>query len=85
MMSPPQGAPAAIAPLLTLDQFASLSAEVAHDPSQLEAIRRRYGFDEAAHEGEKHRWAMRFLGDPPLGKSYQEKVAAFSAWLRQRR
>lgn len=73
------------APALTLEQFASLSAEVAFDRGNQSQIEQRYGLDAAAHDREKRAWAARFLKDEALSERYRVKLDEFKAWLSQRR
>lgn len=71
-------------PRLSLEQFASLSAEIAVHPDQREPIEQRYGLDGAGHDREKGAWAVMFLNDADLAANYREKLSAFRAWLERK-
>jgi len=71
-------------PRLSLEQFASLSAEIAVHPEQRAAIEQRYGLDAASHDREKGAWAVVFLDDEAQAKTYQDKLSAFRAWLERK-
>ena len=72
-------------PTLTLDQFASLSAEIAVAPAERAAIELRYGLDAESAEAERRTWALRFMNDAVLGRDYTAKMRAFREWLASRK
>jgi hypothetical protein len=72
-------------PRLTLDQFASLTAELAVAPREAAALEKRYGLAAGGHNREKRAWAVRFLQDPKLSDLYATKVRQYRAWLQRQR
>jgi hypothetical protein len=88
---PPPSAPAAAPPLpppsaavatrLTLEQFASLTAEIAVNPRGAAQIRARYGFDEASHRAEAEEHNRRFNADPALLARYMELFQAYREYV----
>ena len=66
---------------LTLEQFASLTAEIATQPADQAAIEKRYGLSDKAHDVERRAWAMKFLDDQTLAGEFRTKLAQFKAWL----
>jgi len=73
----------AVEPKLSLEQFASLTAEIGVHPDQRATIEQRYGLDHDSHDREKGAWALRFLDDEGLAQTYSEKLGAFRAWLER--
>jgi hypothetical protein len=85
---PAAGAPAARpspttghAPRLTLEQFASLTAEIAVTPHNAAQIRARYGFDEAGHAAEAEAHNRRFTADKALYTRYLELFQRFRDYV----
>ena len=74
-------APAAGATRLTLEQFASLTAEIAVNPRGAAQIRARYGFDEAAHRAEAEEHNRRFAADKALYARYMELFQAYREYV----
>ncbi len=74
----------AVKPKLSLEQFASLSAEIGVYPDQRAAIEKRYGLDHDSHDREKGAWALMFLDDEALTQRYTDKLSAFRAWLERK-
>jgi hypothetical protein len=77
--APPPSAPGATK--LTLEQFASLTAEIAVSPRAAAQIRARYGFDEAAHRAEAEEHNRRFNADPALLARYMELFQAYREYV----
>ena len=83
-----QATPAAAAPAaapratrFTLEQFASLSAEIAVTPSAVAQVRGRYGLDEASHRAEAEEWGRRFSADKELFARYGGLFQSYRDWL----
>jgi hypothetical protein len=68
-------------PRLTLSQYASLRAEMAVYPAHLDAIRGRYGFDEASYAREDGEWQWRFEADKALFAQYVALFRHYRDWL----
>jgi len=83
MVVPPSDG-AACETKLTLEQFASLGAEVALNADDAAAIKQRYGLDAASYGLEQRAWARRFLDDPALAARFQHKLTEFKRWLSDR-
>ncbi len=70
-------------PALTLTQYASLHAELAHTPDQQAAILARYGVpNEDKHAKLEAAWSDRFASDPKEQSAFEELVAAYVGWLK---
>jgi hypothetical protein len=65
----------------TLEQFASLSAEIAVAPSAVAHVRGRYGLDEASHRAEAEEWGRRFAVDKELFARYGSLFQSYRDWL----
>jgi hypothetical protein len=76
---PPQPAPAATR--FTLEQFASLAAELSVSPHAAAQIRARYGIDEAGQRAESEEWGKRFAADPALYSRYGELYQYYRDWV----
>jgi len=74
-------APPREAPRLTIEQFASLAAEIAVSPGHAHEIRGRYGFDEAGHRREAEQWNRRFSADGALYQRYTGLFQTYRDWL----
>ena len=68
-------------PRLTLPQYSSLCVELAVTPDQADAIRRRYGFDEASHLRENQEWQWRFDQDRVLFDRYLALFKQYRDWI----
>lgn len=84
-VSPPSGAsaarPSAPGPRLSIEQLASLAAEIATRPSEIAAVRARYGLDEASHAAESDAWQRRFAADQALFARFKSLFDEYRAWL----
>jgi hypothetical protein len=78
--SPTKG-PGPAGPRLTLEQFASLTAEIAVTPHNAAQIRARYGFDEAGHAVEAEAHNRRFTADKALYGRYLELFQRFRDYV----
>jgi hypothetical protein len=78
----PRPNPVARGPELTLEQYASLRAELAASPSDADALHRRYGVVDpgAVHAA----WTQRLRGDSALGEQFQVLLQRYAAWLARR-
>ncbi len=79
-------APAAVAApsraaRFTLEQFASLSAEIAVAPAAVAQVRGRYGLEEASHRAEAEEWGRRFAADRELFVRYSALFQSYRDWL----
>lgn len=68
-------------PRLTLEQFASLSAEMAVSPGAAAQVRARYGLDELSHTAEQGIWQRRFSADRDLFTRYSALFQSYREWL----
>lgn len=75
------GSSPALQPRLTLEQFASLTAEIAVAPHGAAQIRARYGFDEASHAAEAEAHNRRFSADKPLFERYLALVQQYREYV----
>jgi hypothetical protein len=66
----------------SINVFASLTAEIAENPSEVEAIRRRYGIGEAEHREESERWTAAFDADDELRQRYLAIVQRYRGYVR---
>lgn len=91
-IAPPAGAPAARpspsssdatarASRFTVEQFASLTAEIAVHPAAVAQVRARYGLDEASHRAEAEGWNRRFSADKELYARYGALFQSYRDWL----
>ena len=72
-------------PSLTLEQFASLTAESDAAPDQRAQIRLRYGLAPAAYDQELMAWASKLLADRALSERYNAKLREFRRYLSRQR
>lgn len=72
-------------PRLTLEQFASLTAEVGLTPQDEAKLEQRYGLARGGLAREKAAWAFRFLDDAKLSADYTRKIREYRTWLQKRR
>jgi hypothetical protein len=71
---------------LTLEQFASLTAEIATSPERAAETRAKYGLPtEQAHRALSALWQQRFAENGALQERYLRLVSEYRAWLQQRR
>lgn len=71
---------------LSLDQLASLHAELSVAPEDAEVIRARYRLPDAAAQARwEAYWGARFRAAPREHADYAQKVTAFRAWLLSQR
>ena len=66
---------------LTLEQFASLTAEIAVSPRSAAQIRARYGLDEPSHAAEAEKYNRRFNVDKPLYDRYIELFQSYRDYV----
>jgi hypothetical protein len=66
---------------LTLEQYASLSAEIAISPGTSAAVRARYGLDENAYVAETGFWQRRFSSDKELFIRYSALYQSYREWF----
>jgi hypothetical protein len=70
-------------PELTLDQYASLCAELQIAPDDKDAIARRYGMKSGVDlDRLEESWSGRLRADGALRRALLDRVQAFAAWLR---
>ncbi len=79
--TPSSADPAARASRFTVEQFASLSAEIAVNPAAVAQVRARYGLDEASHRAEAEAWNRRFSADKELFARYGALFQSYRDWL----
>jgi hypothetical protein len=73
---------AEIATRLSVEHYASLSAELAVYPQRGDRVRQRYGFHNAEEQRkEDEAWAAQFRLDPALARHWQDLVGRYQAWL----
>lgn len=70
--------------IFTLNQFASLTAEIAEAPTQVAEIRRKYGVTEAQHHAESQRWTEDFATNSELRQRYFGVVARYRSYLKNK-
>jgi hypothetical protein len=84
--APAANAVSAQPPDLTLEQWASLRAELTTTPNRKAEIYRRYFVkSDAALEAANASWAARFAADPALAGRFDDYLRQYLAWLAQRR
>ncbi len=69
--------------ILTIEQFASLSAEIAISPGAAAQCRARYGLDETTHMAESGLWHRRFSQDKELFTRYSALYQSYREWLQK--
>ncbi len=69
----------------SINVFASLTAEIAENPSDVEAIRQRYGISEAEHREESGRWTAEFNQSDELRQRYLGIVQRYRGYIQQRK
>jgi hypothetical protein len=68
----------------TINVFASLTAEIAEAPHEVEAIRARYGVSESEHHEESMRWTTEFQSNDDVRQRYLGIVQRYRGYIRQR-
>jgi hypothetical protein len=69
----------------TINVFASLTAEIAEEPGEVEAIRKRYGLTEAEHHEESQSWTLEFQKNDDIRKRYFGIVQRYRSYIQQRK
>jgi hypothetical protein len=72
-------------PRFTLEQLASLAAEIAQNPTAIAQVRARYQLSEAAHLAEFAAWQRRFAADQALYARYTMLFRSYRDWLARPR
>jgi hypothetical protein len=85
---PPTAAPSSPAELaprtrLSLEQFASLAAEIAAAPSRIAEVRARYGLDEASHRREVEAYHQLFSAHQDLYRRFGALFQSYREWFAQ--
>jgi hypothetical protein len=66
----------------SINVFASLTAEMAERPGEVDAIRKKYGVTEAEHHEESQRWTEDFANNDDLRKRYFGIVQRYRGYLK---
>jgi hypothetical protein len=66
---------------LTIEQFASLSAEIAAAPKAAPQVRVRYGLDEASYTAEMAAWQRQWSADKELFERFAGLYQTYREWL----
>jgi hypothetical protein len=69
----------------SINVFASLTAEIAENPSDVEAIRQRYGVSDSEHRAESGRWTAEFAQNAELRQRYLGIVQRYRGYIQQRK
>ncbi|MFO0554138.1 MAG: hypothetical protein U0271_37500 [Polyangiaceae bacterium] len=80
----PAQAPGISGTRFNLNQFASLTAEIAEAPHDAEAIRRRYRLTEADHHEEWRKWTEAFQRNDELRQQYLVLVQRYRGYMQAR-
>lgn len=80
----PGAAQPPVAKRFTINQFASLTAEIAENPSNIAAVRAKYGLSEAQHREESERWTSEFEKNAEIKQRYFGIVHRYREYLRKR-
>ena len=73
-------------PRLSIQQYASLRAELALWPSLSGEILRRYGvMNEAAHRALLEHWEAELAASAEARATFEKDLASYTAWLRAQR
>lgn len=67
--------------IFSLNQFASLTAEIAANPDRIAETRQRYGVTEAMHLAESQRWTDEFASNAELRQRYFGLVQSYREYL----
>lgn len=87
-ITPPQvpaAQPAAAGRIFSLNQFASLTAEIAVYPERTADIRQRYGVTESVHLAESKRWTEEFATNTELRQRYFGLVQTYREYLQKQK
>ena len=76
--------PAPNAKIFSINQFASLTAEIAQTPERAAEIRHRYGITEAQHHAESQRWTEEFATNTELRQRYFGIVQRYREYLKKK-
>ncbi len=76
-------APATEIPELTLEQYASLRAELAVRPETAQDTLQRYRLSPTAANRLDERWSKRLVAEPPLQSRYDELISHYKGWLQK--
>jgi hypothetical protein len=68
---------------LSLEQFASLAAEIAVAPSRIAEVRARYGLDEASHRREVEAYNQLFSAHQDLYRRFGALFQSYREWFAQ--
>jgi hypothetical protein len=71
--------------LFTINQFASLTAEIAENPDRAPEIRKRYGITDAQHHAESQRWTEDFAANGELRQRYFGIVRRYREYLKNQK
>ncbi len=69
----------------SINVFASLTAEIAEQPTDVEAIRKRYGVTEAEHHDESRAWTEEFQRNDEVRQRYLGIVQRYRSYIQQRK
>ncbi|MBL8740266.1 MAG: hypothetical protein JNK04_04200, partial [Myxococcales bacterium] len=69
----------------SINVFASLTAEIAENPSDADAIRQRYGISDSEHRAESGRWTAEFAQNAELRQRYLGIVQRYRGYIQQRK
>ncbi len=83
--SQPEGPSSTGQKKFSINVFASLTAEIAENPSDVEAIRQRYGISESEHRAESGRWTDEFAHSAELRQRYLGIVQRYRGYIQQRK
>jgi hypothetical protein len=88
--APPSPSPATVGPAhrkkrFTINVFASLTAEIAESPGDVDAIRQRYGVTESEHHEEARAWTEEFNAHDDLRQRYFGIVQRYRGYIQQRK
>lgn len=75
--------PSASNKIFSLQQFASLTAEIAVSPERIAEARQRYGVTEAQHKAESQRWTEEFATNTELRTRYFGLVQSYREYLQR--
>lgn len=71
--------------IFSLNQFASLTAEIAVSPERIAETRQRYGVTEAQHKAESQRWTDEFAANAELRQRYFGLVQSYREYLQKQK
>jgi hypothetical protein len=82
---PPQAPAVARKKRFTINVFASLTAEIAEAPGDVDAIRKRYGVTETEHHEEARAWTDEFNANDDVRQRYLGIVQRYRGYIQQRK